>query len=66
MKPSGNRRLQLRSQYPDALGTPINLTRFLCGVRSPGLTKAKLTREELFGQLAERSYAEVLERASGL
>ncbi len=58
--------LHLRSQHPGDLGTPMHLTRFLCGVRSPNLTKAKLTREELFGQLAECSYADVLAKASTL
>ncbi|HET7045885.1 MAG TPA: helicase-related protein, partial [Gaiellaceae bacterium] len=45
---------------PEALATPRQRARFLCGIASPATTRAKLTRDPLFGVLAERRFAEVL------
>src|SRR5690625_4825894 len=42
------------------LATPRALTRFLCGVSSPGLSRAKLTAQPLFGVLAEHPFTTVL------
>ena len=39
----------LVAAYPEALGAPRQRARFLCGITSPATTKAKLTRDELFG-----------------
>jgi ATP-dependent DNA helicase RecQ len=50
----------LRDQHPEVLGDPRALTRFLCGLTSPRLNKAKLSREALFGALAEVPFPEVL------
>ncbi len=50
----------LRAEHPDALGTPRQAARFLCGLSSPRLTRAKLTRHPLFGSLAETPFQEVL------
>jgi ATP-dependent DNA helicase RecQ len=51
-------RLQLR--YRDTLADPRSLARFLCGVTSPGLNRAKLTRDPLFGALAHVPFPTIL------
>jgi ATP-dependent DNA helicase RecQ len=51
----------LCSDQPVALGSARQLTRFLCGMGSPGLTRARLTRHPLFGALEDRPFAEVLD-----
>ncbi|MFT3990321.1 MAG: ATP-dependent DNA helicase RecQ [Luteolibacter sp.] len=43
-----------------ALGTPRQLARFLCGMTSPAATRARLSRHEAFGMLAELPFEEVL------
>ncbi len=50
----------LRGSHPDALGTPRQQARFLAGITSPATSRAKLTRDPLFGTLAERRFGEVL------
>ncbi|HET8606045.1 MAG TPA: RecQ family ATP-dependent DNA helicase [Gaiellaceae bacterium] len=45
---------------PDAMRTPRQRARFLCGISSPATSRAKLTRDQLFGVLADRRFAEVL------
>jgi ATP-dependent DNA helicase RecQ len=50
----------LQGAQPDALGRPRQLARFLCGITSPATSRAKLTRDPLFGALAERRFADVL------
>jgi ATP-dependent DNA helicase RecQ len=50
----------LQAAHPDALGTPRQRARFLCGLTSPATSRAKLTREPLFGAAAERRFADVL------
>jgi ATP-dependent DNA helicase RecQ len=49
----------LRDNYPDALGTPRQQARFLAGITSPATSRAKLTRDRLFGSLAERRFSEI-------
>jgi ATP-dependent DNA helicase RecQ len=51
---------ELREAHPEALGEPRQATRFLCGLTSPALTKARLSRHELFGILEDRRFQEVL------
>ncbi len=51
----------LTSKHRDALGSPRQRARWLVGLTSPALTRAKLTRHALFGALAGRSFREVLE-----
>ena len=51
----------LASKHRDALGEPRQRARWLVGLTSPALTRAKLTRHPLFGRLAGRSFREVLE-----
>ena len=50
----------LRSDHPDALGTPRQQARFLSGITSPATSRAKLTKHGFFGSLAERRFAHVL------
>lgn len=50
----------LGKDHPDALAAPRQRARFLCGITSPATTKAKLTRDELFGSLADRRFGDVL------
>jgi ATP-dependent DNA helicase RecQ len=50
----------LRAATGDALATPRAVARFLCGVASPGLTRAKLTGHALFGSLAEVPFGRMM------
>ena len=50
----------LAAEHPEALGDPRQQARFLCGVTSPATTRARLTRDPLFGALAQRPFADVL------
>ena len=50
----------LRAATPKALGHPRQLARFLCGINSPALTTAKLTRHPQFGIAATVPFAQVL------
>jgi ATP-dependent DNA helicase RecQ len=50
----------LRAGYPAELGSVRSAARFLCGLSSPALTRAKLTRHPAFGALAERRFPDVL------
>jgi ATP-dependent DNA helicase RecQ len=50
----------LRVAHPEALGQPRQAARFLCGLTSPALTRARLTRQPLFGALEGRRFAVVL------
>jgi ATP-dependent DNA helicase RecQ len=57
---------ELRAEHPGALGTPRQLARFLCGLSSPRLTRAKLTRHSLYGRLEAASFLAVMEMARRL
>jgi ATP-dependent DNA helicase RecQ len=46
--------------HPDALGTARQQARFLAGITSPATTRARLTRDPLFGSLADRRFADIL------
>ncbi|MHB9026989.1 MAG: RecQ family ATP-dependent DNA helicase [Armatimonadota bacterium] len=50
----------LYTEYPQALGHPRQRARFLCGLSSPALVQAKLTRHKMFGCLEDRHFTEVL------
>jgi ATP-dependent DNA helicase RecQ len=50
----------MRLAHPEALGASRQFARFLCGLTSPATSRAKLTRDPLFGVLAERRFASVL------
>ncbi|MEM1250220.1 MAG: RecQ family ATP-dependent DNA helicase [Acidobacteriota bacterium] len=59
------RRAQLlRQEHLEALEEPRAFTRFLCGLTSPRLTKARLTRHELYGVFEQVPFAELLVRAA--
>jgi len=49
-----------RAHLP-ALGEPRQLARFLCGLPSPAVSRARLGRHALFGALAEHRFAQVME-----
>jgi ATP-dependent DNA helicase RecQ len=51
---------KLRAAHPGALGQPRQLARWLSGLPSPALSRAKLTRHVLCGELARRPFREVL------
>jgi ATP-dependent DNA helicase RecQ len=51
----------LRAKHPDALGEPRQAARFLCGLTSPGISRARLGRHALFGALEEMRFASVLD-----
>ena len=51
----------LADAHPQALGTPRQRARFLCGLSAPSLTKAKLTKHRLFGATETRAFETVLE-----
>jgi ATP-dependent DNA helicase RecQ len=50
----------LTALHPDALGSARQRARLLCGIASPATTRAKLTRDGLFGAAAERRFTDVL------
>jgi ATP-dependent DNA helicase RecQ len=54
--------LALRRQFAAELGNPRSLARFLCGVSSPHLIRAKLQKHPLFGILSHVPFPLVLER----
>jgi ATP-dependent DNA helicase RecQ len=51
---------RLSAEHPDALGAPRQQARFLCGITSPATTRMRLTRDPLFGTLADRRFGDVL------
>ena len=53
----------LRHNYPDALSSPRQIARFLCGLSSPLLTQTKLNRHTDFGVLAETPFQNVIQAA---
>ncbi|MBF5042346.1 RecQ family ATP-dependent DNA helicase [Aggregicoccus sp. 17bor-14] len=50
----------LQQRHPDALGSPRQAARFLCGLGSPATSKARLGGHRLFGALEEWPFAQVL------
>ena len=50
----------LRASHPAALGEARPAARFLCGLGSPALMRAKLTRHALFGKLETLRFGDVL------
>ncbi len=50
----------LRESHPGALDTARQRARFLAGVTSPATSRARLTRDPLFGSLADRRFADIL------
>ncbi len=56
--------MELCAKHPEVFASNRSIARFACGITSPLLTKAKLSRNELFGVFAEVPFATVLEAAS--
>ncbi len=54
---------RLRTEKHEALHTPRQLARFLCGITSPAATRAKLRKRPEFGQYSHVPFAEVLKLA---
>jgi ATP-dependent DNA helicase RecQ len=52
---------KLRAAHPAALREPRQIARFLCGLTTPALTRAKLSRDPLCGALEAYRYIEVLD-----
>jgi ATP-dependent DNA helicase RecQ len=50
----------LRAAHPEALGEPRQLARFLCGLSSPAIARARLGKTPLSGALEQRRFGEVL------
>lgn len=55
---------ELQVQHPEALADPRQIARFLCGLSSPALSKARLTRHALSGKLEKHRFRDVLEWCS--
>lgn len=51
---------QLRAQYPQAMETPRQISRFLCGLPAPMLTKNKMNNDKLFGRLERSPFAQII------
>jgi ATP-dependent DNA helicase RecQ len=56
----------LMAEYPEALGEPRQVARFLAGLNSPRTSRARLGRHELFGAMGDVRFAELLRFAEGL
>jgi ATP-dependent DNA helicase RecQ len=56
----------LRRKHPEAIGEPRQMARFLCGLTSPALSKARLSRHERFGALEEHPFGEILAWCEGI
>ncbi|QEG25193.1 ATP-dependent DNA helicase RecQ [Mariniblastus fucicola] len=52
----------LALEHPDALNTPRAIARFLCGIRSPALTRAKLSRHQSFGCCEEIPFGLIIQQ----
>ncbi|MEN8178242.1 MAG: RecQ family ATP-dependent DNA helicase [Pseudomonadota bacterium] len=53
----------VRQEQSEILAQPRLLSRFLCGITSPRLSRSKLTRHPLFGSLENVSFRKVLSQA---
>ena len=56
----------LAVSHPDVFAAPRQIARFLCGLTSPAVSRARLGRHPLFGALEDRRFAEVLAWCEGL
>ena len=53
---------QLAKEKADIFSNPNQLTRFLCGISSPLLSRNKLTKHELFSSTVNSPFADVLQK----
>ncbi|MEA3465513.1 MAG: ATP-dependent DNA helicase RecQ [Thermodesulfobacteriota bacterium] len=51
---------EVHAEHHSVLTHPRQLARFLCGISSPAISKARLTKDARFGCLAQFPFAEVL------
>ncbi|MGI9474712.1 MAG: RecQ family ATP-dependent DNA helicase [Rubripirellula sp.] len=56
---------ELQAEYPDRFTTPRDQARFLCGLSSPSLVRARLTRHPSFGVCDRVPFADVLAQVAG-
>jgi ATP-dependent DNA helicase RecQ len=56
----------LRDTHPHTFASVRQLTRFLCGLSSPALSKGRLTRHPLFGSAAAAPFVEVAQAVRAL
>ena len=59
---------ELQGTKPEVLATDTDVARVLCGLSSPAISKAGLTKHDLFGCCSEIAFATVLaqlERSAG-
>jgi ATP-dependent DNA helicase RecQ len=54
--------LAVRAEHPELLSDPVIATRWLCGIASPTLSRAKLTMHPLFGALERQPFAALCAR----
>ena len=54
--------LAVRRANLPVLSDPVVMTRWLCGITSPALTKSKLSSHRLFGTLGNQSFAHLRDR----
>lgn len=54
--------LAARREHPQVLGDAVAMTRWLCGISSPALTRAKLSSHPLFGALGDQPFPQLLEK----
>jgi len=57
---------ELRRRKPDILSHPVVMARFLCGVSTPRISRAKLSSHPLFGKLGHVPFQEVLKHNSDI
>jgi len=55
---------RIRAEHHPALATARPLARFLCGINSPAVTRAKLGKDYRFGMLGDVPFSNVLEAVS--
>jgi ATP-dependent DNA helicase RecQ len=65
-RPESARLIELRQAHPAELGEPRQMARFLCGLTSPALTAAKLSRHPDFGIYETYRFRDVLDWVEGL
>ena len=56
---------QLEAEYPDRFTTPRDKARFLCGLSSPSLVRARLNRHASFGVCDRVPFTDVLAQMGG-
>ena len=56
----------LIEKHPAALADSRSVARFLCGLRSPAITRAKLSSHKLFGHCSETPFAEVMQQVEAV